>query len=123
MARLDVVSPQLRRPGQVRSRPACSRLPRGVIQQEHGGCAWGGATLALFAFDPHVELSRSPPPAVYDVMGRRVRTLVDGQLRAGATDLAWDGRDAAGVRAGSGLHFAGMTIAGGRHTVRVPLVR
>ncbi len=61
--------------------------------------------------------------AVYDVMGRRVRTLADGRMPAGATDLAWDGRDAAGGRVGSGVYFASMTTAGGRHTARVLLLR
>src|SRR5262249_45620568 len=31
--------------------------------------------------------------AVYDAAGRRVRTLLDGAMPAGATLLQWDGRD------------------------------
>ena len=60
--------------------------------------------------------------AVYDVMGRRVRTLIDGELRGGESDLVWDGRNADGARTGSGVYFASMTTAGGRHTTRVLLL-
>lgn len=60
--------------------------------------------------------------AVYDAMGRRIRTLMDGALPAGVTDLAWDGGDAGGARAGSGIYFVSMTTADGRHTIRVPLL-
>ena len=61
--------------------------------------------------------------AVYDVLGRRVKTLMDGELPAGATELSWDGRDATGALVGSGVYFACLTAAGNRHSVRVPLMR
>jgi hypothetical protein len=43
--------------------------------------------------------------AVYDVSGRWVRTLVDGQLGAGEHRASWDGRDARGNKASSGVYF------------------
>ena len=60
---------------------------------------------------------------VYDVMGRRVRTVMDGELPPGGTEVQWDGRDGNGVRVGSGLYFASLTAAGTRRSVRVPLIR
>ena len=30
---------------------------------------------------------------VFDLLGQRVRTLVDGRQMAGAHEIAWDGRD------------------------------
>jgi len=44
--------------------------------------------------------------AVHDARGRRVRTLQDGYLAAGRHLLTWDGRDAAGRPAASGIYFA-----------------
>jgi hypothetical protein len=44
--------------------------------------------------------------AVYDVNGRRVRTLVAEELAPGSFEAAWDGRDAAGRRVGAGVYFA-----------------
>jgi len=61
--------------------------------------------------------------AVYDVMGRRVRTITDGELPAGGTEVRWDGRDANGTKVGSGVYFASLTAAGTRKSVRVPLIR
>jgi len=42
---------------------------------------------------------------VYDLAGRRVRTLVDAELEAGAHEFEWDGRDDAGRRLPSGVYF------------------
>ena len=39
---------------------------------------------------------------VYDMAGRRVRTLVSGHQAAGSHDVVWDGRDASGQRMASG---------------------
>jgi hypothetical protein len=61
--------------------------------------------------------------AIYDVLGRRVRTVSEGELPAGGTELWWDGRDASGNTSGSGVYFASLVAAGTRHSVRVPLIR
>lgn len=42
---------------------------------------------------------------IFDLQGRRVRRLRDGDAPAGAADVAWDGRTDAGVAAASGLYF------------------
>jgi hypothetical protein len=60
---------------------------------------------------------------VYNVLGRRLTTLVDGTLPAGKTDLKWDGCDRAGAPVGSGVYFISLTTEGIRRSVRVPLIR
>jgi len=60
---------------------------------------------------------------VYDVMGRRVRTLIDREMAPGSTDVTWDGRDQSGSAVGTGMYFARMVAAGTSQVVRVPLVR
>jgi flagellar hook assembly protein FlgD len=42
---------------------------------------------------------------LYDVAGRRVRTLVHGELPAGFHHAAWDGRDDRGQNVGNGVYF------------------
>lgn len=42
---------------------------------------------------------------VIGVNGRRVRTLTDGVLQAGAHEVTWDGRDESGRRAPNGVYF------------------
>jgi len=61
--------------------------------------------------------------AVFDVMGRRVRTLVDGEIPAGTSPLVWDGRGAARGSVGSGVYFIRLSCARGQRLVRVPLLR
>jgi hypothetical protein len=60
---------------------------------------------------------------VYDIAGRRVRTILDGELPAGETQLVWDARNGSGMVVGSGVYFARLTTAGGRKTVRVLLIK
>ncbi len=43
--------------------------------------------------------------AVYDIAGRRIRTLVDAFRAAGEHDITWDGADETGRPVGSGIYF------------------
>ena len=43
---------------------------------------------------------------VYDILGRKVKTLVDGYCPAGPGQIIWDGRDDAGGDIASGTYFA-----------------
>ena len=43
--------------------------------------------------------------AVFDVAGRRVRTLVDADRSADRYRVTWDGRSDDGHRLGSGIYF------------------
>jgi hypothetical protein len=71
------------------------------------------------------ELSRSARVRVdvYDVAGRRVTTLLDGERAAGAGDLRWSGRDINGRALATGVYFVRMQAAGETRTRRVVLVR
>jgi len=83
---------------------------------------WGlGGTEARLRLDlPSVMRVRLD---VFDVSGRRLRTLVDRELAAGTTTVTWDGRDSGGQALGSGIYFARLTASGDNRTVRVPIVR
>ncbi|MEZ4387985.1 MAG: FlgD immunoglobulin-like domain containing protein [Candidatus Krumholzibacteriia bacterium] len=60
---------------------------------------------------------------VYDLAGRRVRTLAAGiPLDAGLHALAWDGRDDAGRIVPSGVYLGRLEAGGQRLTARVALV-
>ncbi|MDP8241146.1 MAG: T9SS type A sorting domain-containing protein [Candidatus Hatepunaea meridiana] len=52
--------------------------------------------------------------AIYDLMGRRVRTLLNESMRAGYHTMIWDGKTSAGVSVSSGLYF--YRIQAGRFT-------
>jgi len=46
---------------------------------------------------------------IYDVSGKRVRTLVDGSLPAGEYTESWDGRDDHGIPVAGGVYFYRLT--------------
>lgn len=54
---------------------------------------------------------------VYDMLGRRIRTLRDGVLPAGWHLLSWDGRDASGTQPPPGSYRIMLSIGGEQHTV------
>ena len=49
---------------------------------------------------------------IYDVEGRLVRTLLSQELAPGVHELTWDGRDAEGRSAASGVYYARLAAAG-----------
>jgi len=55
---------------------------------------------------------------VYDLAGRVVRTLVDGDVEPGEHKVVWDGTTDAGLRAASGVYFLKMETAGHSDTFR-----
>lgn len=61
--------------------------------------------------------------SVFDSAGRRIATLADTTLDAGAHRLRWNGRGATGERAGSGVYFVRARTADGERSVRVVLAR
>jgi uncharacterized repeat protein (TIGR01451 family) len=110
-----------------------------------GGVLYGGPLLAQApASTLRLELSEALPnpfrgttvlrfsvPApggkasldVFDVTGRRVRTLVKGGTTPGWQSVVWDGRDDAGHPVASGLFFSRLSYAGKTRTVRIVLVK
>jgi len=72
---------------------------------------------ATFAFDlpapARVDL------AIYDLSGRRVATIVSGDLVAGRHVEFWNARDARGGRVAAGIYFAAFETEGMAKTARV----
>jgi hypothetical protein len=61
--------------------------------------------------------------AVFDVNGRRVRTLKDGWASGGPHTARWDGRDAQGRPAASGVYFCRLQVSGASESRKMVLVR
>ncbi|MBK7367793.1 MAG: metallophosphoesterase [Candidatus Eisenbacteria bacterium] len=103
------------------------RKPALVSVPETGGL---GVGLALAParptpFSDRTEVSWTMPHAgiatlrVYDVLGRRVRTLADGARAAGTHTTAWDGRDGRGTRVPAGAYLLVLESEGVRRARRV----
>jgi hypothetical protein len=81
------------------------------------------STVSLAAVvNPFTDVTRlvynTPAPgharlAVYDVAGRHVATLVDGDTSAGLHEVPWNGRDARGRDVASGVYFALLSTDSG----------
>lgn len=95
---------------------AILRLPVTPLASVDRGGETGAARLSLLPSRPNPFVSgttlsyvlvKSAPVrvSIYDVSGRRVTTLVDDVLRAGAYTREWDGRNAEGARVSAGTYF------------------
>lgn len=60
---------------------------------------------------------------VYDLTGRRIVNLVDGLQSAGRHTVTWDGRDARGRRAVSGVYFVRLESPARTETRKITLLR
>jgi hypothetical protein len=60
---------------------------------------------------------------VYDVRGRLVRKLAEGEFEPQRYPLVWDGADDAGHPVGAGIYFAHATARGSAATARFALIR
>jgi hypothetical protein len=92
----------------------------------------GLASVCPNPFNPTVEVTYSVPAKagretvklqVYTITGRCIRTLVNGEVPPGVHKTIWDGKDAGGVDAGSGVYFCELSSGSERRTKRIVLVR
>jgi photosystem II stability/assembly factor-like uncharacterized protein len=60
---------------------------------------------------------------VYDIAGKRVRTLVSGRRAQGAHQAEWDGRNENGNPVASGVYFARLATEAGVETRKLNLVK
>lgn len=63
---------------------------------------------ARFSFD--LRRSGKVALSVYDVSGRRVARVLEAELPAGEHSIAWDGKDARGLRLGAGVYIYELTM-------------
>ncbi len=68
-------------------------------------------------------LKRQVSLEVYDMRGRRVRTLVDGELDPGSHRVNWDGRDNRGMAVSSGVYLYTLKTKEGVRTRKMALLK
>ncbi|MCB2199364.1 T9SS type A sorting domain-containing protein [bacterium] len=61
--------------------------------------------------------------SVFDIRGRKVKTLVDGQRTAGQHRVEWDGRSASGLPVASGSYIVRLEVDGVQASRRITLVK
>ena len=86
-------------------------------------------TLYPNPFIPRTTIALDLPRAgavslkIYDLRGALVRTLVNERLAAGRHELVWDGADARGAAAASGVSFPELRALGEVRVQKLALVR
>jgi hypothetical protein len=60
---------------------------------------------------------------VYDVLGRKVRALVEGHREAGSHTALWNGRDDRGRELKSGVYFCVLEAGRFSDTMKMVLTR
>ena len=80
-------------------------------------------------FNPTTTISFSLPEAgtvrieVFNVLGQRVRTLLDGELAAGLHSVVWDGRADNGFAVSSGVYFYRLSTGDVRQSRKMLLLK
>ncbi len=80
---------------------------------------FNSTTILTFAFDAPSQVSLT----IYDVTGRRVRTLVRRTLQPGQHSIRWDGLDDQGRTVASGVYLAHLVTPTTRQVRRMSLVK
>jgi hypothetical protein len=60
---------------------------------------------------------------VFDLRGRKVRTLVSERLHSGLTSVHWKGDDASGKSVASGIYFCRMRVGGFQKTEKLVVLK
>lgn len=80
-------------------------------------------------FNPSTNIQFALPESqnvhiqIYDVLGRRVKLLVDRKMDQGVQQVVWDGRNGAGVDVAAGIYFAKLKTGNKVQTIKLLLVR
>jgi hypothetical protein len=80
-------------------------------------------------FNPSTTITFSLPESgkasltVYDITGRKVRTLVSERMIAGVHSVVWDGRDERGEMVASGIYLARLESGTTARTVKMLLMK
>lgn len=61
--------------------------------------------------------------AVYNILGHRIRMLMEGVRPAGEFQVTWDGRDETGRQVASGIYFCRLEAQGQMQTRKLTLIR
>jgi len=61
--------------------------------------------------------------SIYDITGRVVTTLVDGEVGPGFHNVTWDGTNSSGEKVASGVYFSRLTALGEEHARKMILLK
>ncbi len=94
-------------------------LPRETMLQPNYPNPFNPTTVLPFALDRSQDVRLE----IYNVLGQRIRTLVEGPMEAGFHTLIWNGRDDVGRSMAAGLYFSLLETESVRQTRKMSLLK
>lgn len=88
--------------------PAQSAVPTNYVLAQNYPNPFNPTTQILFAIPQNERVTLS----IYNVLGQRIATLVDGMLVQGTHVVTWNGRDGRGMQLPSGVYFYTLNASG-----------
>ena len=70
-----------------------------------------------------IPVSNQVKIEIYNVMGQKIRTLVDKHMSVGTHNIIWDARNDAGLKAPTGIYFVRMQSSHFSSTQKVTLIK
>jgi hypothetical protein len=95
------------------------QLPKETSLAQNYPNPFNATTLISFelAQPGNVELN------VYNIVGQKVATLIDGKFEAGSFSITWDGRDQSGNVVTSGMYYYRLEANGQTETMKMTLLK
>ncbi|HOT97859.1 MAG TPA: YCF48-related protein [bacterium] len=60
---------------------------------------------------------------IFNLRGQAIRTLVEGEKKAGYHEVVWDGRDQEGLKVASGLYLVRLEAGGFRQVIKMSFIK
>jgi hypothetical protein len=98
-------------------------LPRGVGLHQNNPNPFNPSTTIEFDLYGIIDVSQLVSLTVYDIRGRRVRTLLDSDLEPGSYKIHWDGRDDHGQSVASGIYLYTLRAGEERFTRKMTILK
>ena len=99
--------------------PPCESLPSSFCLYQNTPNPFNPTTRIRFDLPESSQLHLT----VFNVLGQEIRTLLDGVRPAGTYSVEWDGRDAWGRDAASGVYLYKLSTEGGIQVRKMFLLR
>ena len=96
-----------------------SPVPLAFTLEQNYPNPFNGSTVIRFALPQGGDVNL----AIYDLLGRRVRSLYNGILSSGAHEIVWDGLGEHGIPVASGIYFYRLESSHGRSMKRMTLLK
>ncbi len=98
-------------------------IPRALALHQNYPNPFNPSTTITFVLPGAAGTRRPVDLTVYDIRGRRVRTLVGSNLEPGSHSVTWNGKDSEGRGVSSGIYFYTLKTADGTFTRKMIVLK